>query len=122
MPFAEAIQQSLNQCSVVLIVIGPEWLDIKNEDGSRRLEDENDWVRKEVNLALSSSVRVIPVLVQDATMPEKEKLPDDIKGLADLHAFSISNSQTHWSFDVRRLVEKIAQIDQKLAKKITKKP
>ncbi|MGH1486028.1 MAG: toll/interleukin-1 receptor domain-containing protein [Cellvibrionaceae bacterium] len=121
LPFADAIQQSLNQCSVVLIIIGPEWIDAAHEEGGRRLDDENDWVRKEVNLALNSNVRVIPVLVQDAPMPTKEKLPDDIKGLADLHAFTISNSQTHWSFDVQRLVEKIAQIDKTLAKKINKK-
>jgi hypothetical protein len=116
LPFADAIQQSLNQCSVVLIIIGPQWLNITGDDGERRLNDINDWVRQEVKLALLANVRVIPVLVQDASMPEKDQLPDDIKGLSDLHAFSISSAQTHWSFDVERLTEKIAQTDKELAK------
>ena len=56
LPFADAIQQSLNQCSVVLIIIGPQWLNIAGDDGERRLSDINDWVRQEVKLALLANV------------------------------------------------------------------
>ena len=117
-PFAQAIQQSLNQCSVVLIVIGPEWIRMADDEGNRRLDNSDDWVRQEVKLALSSDVRVIPVLVQDAIMPTQHELPDDIQELCQLQAFSISNNQTHWAFDVQRLVEKIAEIDKNLGRKI----
>lgn len=116
-PFAQAIQNSLNRCSVALIVMGPEWLNMTDDQGRRRLDNPDDWVRQEVRLALESKLRVIPVLVKGAFMPSPEDLPSDIQRLASLHAFSFIDSQTHWSFDVQRLQDQISEIDKRLAKK-----
>lgn len=112
--FAEAIKQALRQCTVTLIVIGPEWISMEGESGQRRLHESGDWVRQEVAMALKSGTRLIPVLVEDAQVPEPGQLPEDIVELAGLQAFSISALQTHWSFDVNRLIEKLRGIDPKL--------
>lgn len=112
--FAEAIRQALRQCTVTLVVIGPEWLSMENKSGQRRLDEPTDWVRQEVALALKSGTRLIPVLVEDAQAPESGQLPQDIADLAELQAFSISARQTHWSFDVNRLIDKLRGIDPKL--------
>ena len=48
--FRDAIKRSLSSCGVFLVVIGPQWLDIKtpnSENGSRRLDDPADYVRQE---------------------------------------------------------------------------
>lgn len=115
-PFGEAIQESLRKSSIALIMIGPEWATMAGETKQPRIQAPDDWVRQEVKAALQSSSRVIPVLVQGAHMPEAHQLPDDIKALADLNAFTILPTQTHWSFDVNRLIEKICVADPKLSR------
>ena len=114
LPFSESIQKALAKCTIVLVIIGPKWLSMSNESGERRIDDPDDWIRQEVRMALASKVRIIPVLVQGCQMPEKHELPTDMIGLAGLQAFSISNSQTHWAFDIGRLIAKLRDIDPRL--------
>ena len=117
LPFAQAIQKSLKSTSVVLVIIGPQWLTITNEEGVRRLDEPDDWVRQEVKLALLAKVRVIPVLVQGAVMPDAQHLPEVIRDLSALQAFTLSESQTHWAFDLGRLAEQISRIEPKLKRR-----
>ncbi|GAB1269118.1 hypothetical protein NBRC116493_23710 [Aurantivibrio infirmus] len=115
-PFAEAIKLSLAKSSVALIMIGPEWATVKDDAGEPRLQNHDDWVRQEVRAALAANSRVIPVLVQGAKMPLASQLPEDMRGLTELNAFTLLPSQTHWSFDVNRLIENIKRADPNLAK------
>ena len=48
---------------VVLVVIGPRWLTITDEEGQRRLDDPGDYVRIEIETALTRHKRVIPILM-----------------------------------------------------------
>ena len=58
--FPSYIAQTLETCSVVLVVIGPAWLDVRSENGSRRLDDPRDDVRLEIATALRvKGLRVI---------------------------------------------------------------
>jgi hypothetical protein len=82
--FKSHINQVLQACSVVLVVIGPRWLD------ARRLHDPLDHVRMEIENALRvEGLRVIPVLVSNATMPSSEELPDSIKELVGRNGLSV---------------------------------
>jgi hypothetical protein len=45
--FRKAIDESIATCGVLLAVIGTKWVDAKNENGDRRLEDPFDFVRLE---------------------------------------------------------------------------
>ena len=105
-PFADVIREAIRASSTVLIMIGPKWIDMKNRDGQRRLDDERDHLRIEVETALKSSAVVIPVLLDGATMPERSRLPESIARLADLNAHALHDS--HWEYDVERLVADIA--------------
>ena len=104
-PFADVIREAIQSSDVVLIMIGPKWVNMKLEDGVRRLEKETDHLRIEVEAALASRAKVIPVLVDGATMPDKAALPDSISRLADLNACSLADS--HWAYDVSKLVKTI---------------
>jgi hypothetical protein len=73
--FVEAIEQAVGSCEALIVVIGREWLTVKDKAGRRRLDDPADFVRLEVESALARRIRVIPVLVQDAPMPGAEELP-----------------------------------------------
>jgi hypothetical protein len=71
------------RCSrVLLAVIGPGWLAAANAQGGRRLDDPQDWVRRELAEAFATGVRVIPVLVDGARLPREAELPADIAQLA----------------------------------------
>lgn len=115
--FADVISETIQQASVVLVVIGPRWLDMRDSEGQRRLDETDDWVRQEVEAALESDAKVIPVLVDGATEIDVEHLPPSIRGLADLNFAEISPRETHWEFDTDRLIDEIRRVDPSLAKR-----
>ena len=100
--FITAIETEVAACEVVLVIIGRKWLDCAI-GGQRRLDNPKDFVRLEIAAALSRNTLVIPVLVDDATVPREQDLPDDLKPLARRNALEISDER--WEFDVGRLID-----------------
>ena len=101
--FRRAIEQNVASCGVLLAIIGPRWLDTTNADGTRRLDDPNDFVALEIASAMKRDVPVIPVLVHEATMPVVDKLPATIKDLAFHNSVELSHAR--WNSDVGLLIE-----------------
>jgi hypothetical protein len=106
--FVEAIEKALASCAVMLVVIGPRWLSSTDAGGRRRLDDENDYTRLEVGTALKRNVRVIPVLVEGAVMPDAHDLPEELKPLARRNAIELSDKR--WEYDVSQLVETLHKV------------
>jgi hypothetical protein len=107
----EQIHAALDRCNVVLIVIGPRWLTITDDQNRPRLNLPDDVHRQEVALALShQAVTVIPVLVDDAPMPRAEQLPEDLRGLCDQQAYKIGDTKARRQADVDVLVENIQAV------------
>jgi hypothetical protein len=106
--FAKSIDKSVNTADVILIVIGKEWVSALNEDGKRRLDDPEDYVRQEVNKALMSKAKVLPVLVKGAKMPSPDELPEPLKPLATLSAVELRD--TRWEADVEHLIQNLGGI------------
>ena len=102
--FPERIASSLTSCGAFVVVIGREWL--VDRSGTRRLDNPQDWVRVELQAALDrDDVLVVPVLVEDASMPKAADLPEPLAPLPRLNAMSISDSR--WDYDVERLTDLI---------------
>lgn len=80
--FREHIEATMQNCDVVLVVIGPKWLSVTDSSGNLRLSDPRDFVRIEVAVALQRGIPVIPLLVMNAKMPTSEDLPEAIRDLA----------------------------------------
>jgi hypothetical protein len=89
--FLERLLTTINSCDVLVAVIGKHWAAAKDKDG-RRLEHDDDIVRMEIATALKRRVTVIPTLVGGARMPSAKVLPDDLKGLAEFQACSLSDA------------------------------
>ncbi len=107
--FVEAIGSRLRECRVFLAIIGREWLDARDTAGHRRLDQSHDYVRLEIAGALARpEVRIIPVLIEGATMPAPEALPEDIRALARRHAMNLRDDA--WDHDVDRLAGVIADV------------
>jgi hypothetical protein len=111
--FDQSIANALSESRVLLAMIGPHWLKVADAKGVRRLQKADDWVRKEIAEALRRGLRVIPVLVNGADMPDPEDLPEDLKELSLKHAQELSSSR--WNYDVGELTKVLEKI-------IAKKP
>lgn len=107
--FPAVIRQRLQDCHVVLVFIGREWLTVK-AGGHRRLDDPSDQVRLEVQTALAlPNTRVIPVLVKNAVMPKVDELPVCLSQLAVLNAITIRSRNPDYKQDMTALVEAVRQ-------------
>ncbi len=106
--FMKAIEKSLSCCEVILVLIGARWLDAKDEAGNRRLDNSNDLLRIEIETALKSNARVIPVLLHGTVMPTADNLPDSLAPLTRLHAIEISSSRR--DYDIERLITTLEKI------------
>ncbi len=87
--FPARLRKAVEQCAILLAVIGPDWLDVRKTDGSRRLDDPHDFVRQEIEGALAPGKTVIPVLPGQVTIPEACSLPESLKGLVDHQALRL---------------------------------
>ena len=105
--FRKVIEDRVGACDVLLALIGKNWVSATNEQGQRRLDDPNDFVRLEVAEALKRSVPVIPVLVQGATRPAVEQLPAELKALAGQHDLELRH--TSWDADFAVLVRALSR-------------
>jgi hypothetical protein len=100
--FAERITEVVSGCLALIVVMGPNWATVEDEDGQRRIEDPADFVRLEVETGLGrSDVTPIPVLVSGARMPRREDLPPGLQPIARRNALELSEGR--WSYDVGRL-------------------
>jgi pterin-4a-carbinolamine dehydratase len=99
------IRAALENASVLIVLIGPQWLTAASKDGRRRLDDPEDWVRREIELALKLRVKIIPVLFSGASLPEKKDLPGSLAPLLWRQAISLRDDT--WPKDVARLVNRL---------------
>ncbi|MBV9795775.1 MAG: TIR domain-containing protein [Actinobacteria bacterium] len=94
------LQDELSRASVVLALIGPDWLLARDKWNRRRIDSPADWVRQEIEAALSDPDKLlIPVLLNGATLPPKEALPDVLADLTDRQARVLSHESWRWQFD-----------------------
>jgi len=107
--FAQALEQALAQCQLMLVLIGQRWTDIADASGKRRLDQPGDWIRSEIATALKRNIRVVPVLVDGARLPTESELPEELRPLLRRQAFAIEDGR--WRSDVGRLVEALSHLD-----------
>lgn len=100
--FVEVITDAVASCDVLLALIGDRWLTITDDEGRRRLDNPDDFVRLEIEAALVRKVRVVPILVAGATMPRPDQLPPSLAALVRRHALELS--PVRFDSDTERLV------------------
>src|SRR6516165_4162416 len=103
--FRSVLQETTAACDLMLVLIGRNWADAKDERGRARLENPVDYVRLEIETALKRDIAVTPVLVQGAHMPAPEDLPAEIRDLAYRNGFELSHSR--WESDVGEMVRRL---------------
>jgi TIR domain len=113
MDFVDELLGRVRTCSALLVVIGPRWLTLNDEVGRRRIDDPQDWIRREIGEAFTHGLRVIPVLLDGVTLPAEDELPQDIAGLSRRQHVPLRRRYTE--VDLAFLVKRITEKDSELA-------
>ncbi len=121
--FVTFLGQAVRQCDVLLVVIGPNWLDAGSGAGHRRLDSPHDFVRVEIEAAIARGIPVVPVLVGAAQVPRAEDLPDSLKELAFRNAAAV-RSGPDFHHDLDRLIRGLQSLVEKvdLVEKVRQQP
>jgi DNA polymerase III delta prime subunit len=106
--FAGVIAERIRTCDALIALIGKNWLDARDVEGRRRLDQPRDFVAVEISEALAQGKLVIPALIEGAPMPTREALPPHMASLADRQAIPIGDSR--FDYDVGRLIGVIEKV------------
>ncbi len=109
--FRQHISDAVGECDILLAIIGDSWVEAVDEHGNYRLNDPADFVRLELESALLRDIPVIPVLVDEASIPSKAVLPPSLQNLAFRNAAEVRagrDLQQH----LARLVKGVERVSQ----------
>lgn len=84
--FHAVVSDAIKQCRIMLVLIGANWLTAMDNDGVQRLHLPTDMLREEIEIALEHGLKVIPVLLGQARVPQAKHLPAKITPLQQRHA------------------------------------
>ncbi|MCU0482591.1 MAG: toll/interleukin-1 receptor domain-containing protein, partial [Anaerolineae bacterium] len=103
--FREKLSNAINDCDIFLVIINDKWANITNEKG-RRLDQEDDPVRMELELAFERSklgkCLIIPVLIDNTIMPNPSNMPPSIAELFRIDAPHVRDND--FEADMQQLV------------------
>ena len=115
--FPHRIEAAIRSAGVVLVVIGSDWLESLN---TRAEDDKIDFVQREVSTAVErkgtadDQIGVIPILVGGATMPERDRLHDNLRDsigpLFDYQALTFQGGQQDRDQQFKQLFARIEAV------------
>ena len=103
-----ALENAIDGADVVIVVISPNWITQGDEWGRRRIDQAGDWVRREIELALTAQKPIVPLLVGEARMPPKEAFPVEIAGLTEWQARRLNDES--WDHLIEPLLDELASL------------
>jgi hypothetical protein len=106
--YVDVIQNAVTSCDVLLALIGESWAGAQDEQGKRRIDNPDDFVRVEIATALQRHIPVVPILLNRASLPEPDVLPTALRPLVRRQHFELSD--VAFRVGVVRLVEQLGEI------------
>lgn len=117
--FPTLLRRQAAACPVMLVCIGPGWLDAEAPGGGRALDGSEDWVRREIAIALAAGNDVIPVLCgnhDQVGIPPGDRLPENIRGLVQRQGFRLAPG-AGLDATVPKLLDRLAELVPELAER-----
>ena len=106
--FTRAVIRAVSGCNILLALIGRNWPAITDSTGRRRIDDPDDFVRVEIETALHRDIRVVPVLVDGAVLPQAGDLPPSLRSLIQRQALGLSHAG--FRLEVSRLIAAVEEV------------
>ncbi|MER7702248.1 toll/interleukin-1 receptor domain-containing protein [Kitasatospora sp. NPDC097605] len=118
--FPQELLTAVRRSSVLIAVIGERWADARAADGSRALDDPEDWTRREIVEAFESGALVVPVLIGRARL-NRHDLPPELAELADcqyrrLDTRNADGDLTRIGDDLADAVPRLAEAEREIAR------
>ena len=117
--FVKELLGRVRSARVLLAVIGQRWLTATDTTGRRRIDDPDDWIRRELAEAFAAGVRVIPILTDHAELPHEADLPSDIAALSRCQYRPLRRREP--TSDLARIVADLTSLDPVLAAAATRR-
>jgi hypothetical protein len=93
---------------LLLVIVGKDWLSSADNNGRRRIDNSDDWVRIEIETALQRDIPVVPMLVDEAELPYADDLPPSLRPFVRRQAFRLSHAG--FRAEVASLIEAVAKV------------
>jgi hypothetical protein len=110
--YPAAIWHALAKSEVLVSIVGPQWLSLRDPDGVRLIDRERDWVRRELVMARERGITILPVFLRDvpahAPLITADMLPADIAWFAHIQMFTFS--QLTFGVDLERLAARLTEL------------
>jgi hypothetical protein len=114
------LRTTVEKSDVLLVIIGTGWTKAVDDKGRRRLDQPDDFVRQEIELALSRQMRLVPVLVGGASMPKSSDLPPSLAALTSLNA-AVLQDGPGYDNDIAHLIAYLERIVKSSSQRKTRK-
>jgi pterin-4a-carbinolamine dehydratase len=102
------IDRALASATILIPIIGSNWLKIADDNGRRRLDKPDDWVCNEIGHALRAKLSIIPLLLSGTPMPKRDALPEAIANLARFQGVEIRD--TRWESDLANVLDSLDRL------------
>ena len=104
--FRKIIRKSVQDCDVLIAVVGERWLGAAAASGQRRLDMAADFVRIEIEAALDRDIPVIPLFVSRAAMPDADEMPPSLREFVFRNGLSVRPGKD-FRHDIGELIRQI---------------
>lgn len=93
----------VKMCNALVLIIGPGWTDSRI---ITKLNDETNWVHKEIVTAIDAHRPIFPVVIEGASVPT-QGIPNKISQALNRHHFRFRRNSNLWPDDIERLCKDI---------------
>jgi hypothetical protein len=94
--------------SALLVLIGRDWANLADGAGRRRLDNPADGLLLEISDGIKDGAAIIPVLLENAQMPDERELPPELKGLVEFNALKLRDGD--WQHDVETICRTLERV------------
>ncbi|QIH75184.1 TIR domain-containing protein [Macrococcoides canis] len=99
------LEKSLNSCQDIVLIISKSYFG-KNKVGKARIFVEDDWVRREIKVAIDLKKKILPIVIDEGIDPYSLNLPDEINHIKNLQFENIDKNQLN--NNIEKLIEKFS--------------
>jgi Sulfatase-modifying factor enzyme 1/TIR domain len=111
----QTLERQVAASYAMVVLIGKDWADLKDEQGNRRLDDPNDKVRFEISQALLRNLPIVPISIDGAPVPKQHQLPDNLMQLTLIQAMPLRSES--FMQDAEAIIERLKVVLPKLGRR-----
>jgi DNA/RNA endonuclease G (NUC1) len=100
----QVLDDRLTGTCLMLAIVGKRWL--TGAGSVNRLQDEGDFVRRELATAFAKRIAVLPVLVDGAELPKEADLPPDVQRICGLQALTLPTEDQYFDAGIQEILER----------------